>query len=244
MVDLPDELELSDPQTRVLGALLEKQATTPDAYPLTLKALVTACNQTTSRDPVVDFDVNLVETTCQALKAKGLLRIVHPAAGERATKYRQILDEQLGLDAAEKAVIAVLLLRGAQTPPELRTRTDRMHQFSGVDDIEHVLAALATRADRPLTRQLDRAPGQRESRWIQLLQRDAEGRGAAAAAIAAGLNSTRPSAGGPGRVEALEARVAALESRLAELGGELGLSPPSTGDRTGPPTETGSTAQG
>ena len=158
MVDLPDELELSDPQTRVLGALLEKQATTPDAYPLTLKALTTACNQTTSRDPVVDYDANLVETTCQALKAKGLLRIVHPASGERATKYRQILDEQLGLDAAEKALVAVLLLRGGQTVPELKSRTDRMHAFSGIDEVEavHVSRDRAQRRASDLDRPAER----------------------------------------------------------------------------------------
>lgn len=217
MVDLPDELELSDPQTRVLGALLEKQATTPDAYPLTLKALVTACNQTTSRDPVVDFDVNLVETTCQALKAKGLLRIVHPAAGERATKYRQILDEQLGLDGAQKALVAVLLLRGAQTVPELKSRTERMHGFAGLDEVESVLGQLATREDRPLVTLLERAPGQREARWMQVLQHDVAGRAAAAASAGTGPSPTRAAAAAPGRVDELEARVAALESQLAQL---------------------------
>lgn len=220
MVDLPDELELSDPQTRVLGALLEKQATTPDAYPLTLKALVTACNQSTSRDPVVDYDANLVDTTCQALKAKGLLRIVHPAAGERATKYRQILDEQLGLDNAEKSLVAVLLLRGAQTIPELKSRTERMHPFSGPDEVEGVLARLATRSDRPLVVLLERAPGQREARWIQLLQHDVDGRAAAAAFTGSGPSSSRGAA--PGKVDELEARVAALESQLAQLVTALG----------------------
>jgi uncharacterized protein YceH (UPF0502 family) len=214
MVDLPDEIELSEPQTRVLGALLEKQLTTPDAYPLTLKALTTACNQTSSRDPVVDYDANLVETTCQALKAKGLLRIVHPASGERATKYRQVADEQLGLDAAERAVLAVLLLRGAQTAPELRTRTDRLHAFRSSDEVEAVLAGLTARSDHPLARLLERAPGQREARWIQLLQADADGRAAAAA------DATAPTGGAarsPGRVDELEARVAALEARLESL---------------------------
>ncbi len=215
MVDLPDELELSDPQTRVLGALLEKRATTPDAYPLTLKALTTACNQTTSRDPVVDYDANLVETTCQALKAKGLLRVVHPASGERATKYRQILDEQLGLDSAETAVIAVLLLRGAQSVPELTSRTERLHAFSGPDEVTTVLERLANRADRPLVRLLERAPGQREARWIQLLQHDVDGR--AAAAAVAGPSPTRAAAAAPGRVDELEARVTALEARVEQL---------------------------
>ena len=217
MVDLPDELELSDPQTRVLGALLEKQATTPDAYPLTLKALVTACNQTTSRDPVVDFDVNLVETTCQALKAKGLLRIVHPAAGERATKYRQILDEQLGLDASEKALVAVLLLRGAQTVPELKSRTERMCGFAGLEEVESALARLSARSDRPLVTLLERASGQREARWMQLLQHDVAGRAAAAAVAGTGPSPTRAAAAAPGRVDELEARVAALESQLTQL---------------------------
>ena len=160
MVDLPDVIELSDPQTRVLGSLLEKQATTPDAYPLTLKALTSACNQTSSRDPVVDFTSQLVETTCQALKGVGLLRIVHPASGERATRYRQVADEALGLDPADKAVLAALLLRGAQTAQELRTRTERMHPFSSPDQVETVLSSLAER-DRPLTRLLERQPGQR-----------------------------------------------------------------------------------
>lgn len=222
MVDLADELELSDPQTRVLGALLEKRATTPDVYPLTLKALVTACNQTSSRDPVVDYDANLVETTCQALKAKGLLRVVHPASGERATKYRQILDEQLHLDDAECAVVAVLLLRGAQTVPELRTRTERMHPFAGPDEVEAVLGRLASRSDRPLVRRLERGAGQREARWIQLLQHDADGRAAAAPASAAGGGAGSRGAATAGRIDELEARVATLEARLAALEAALG----------------------
>jgi len=222
MVDLADELELSDPQTRVLGALLEKRATTPDVYPLTLKALVTACNQTSSRDPVVDYDANLVETTCQALKAKGLLRVVHPASGERATKYRQILDEQLHLDDAECAVVAVLLLRGAQTVPELRTRTERMHPFAGPDEVEAVLGRLASRSDRPLVRRLERGAGQREARWIQLLQHDADGRAAAAPASAAGGGAGSRGAATAGRIDELEVRVATLEARLAALESDLG----------------------
>ncbi len=222
MVDLADELELSDPQTRVLGALLEKRATTPDVYPLTLKALVTACNQTSSRDPVVDYDANLVETTCQALKAKGLLRVVHPASGERATKYRQILDEQLHLDDAECAVVAVLLLRGAQSVPELRTRTERMHPFAGPDEVGAVLGRLASRSDRPLVRRLERGAGQREARWIQLLQHDADGRAAAAPASAAGGGAGSRGAATAGRIDELEARVATLEARLAALEAALG----------------------
>jgi len=224
MVDLADELELSDPQTRVLGALLEKKATTPDVYPLTLKALVTACNQTSSRDPVVDYDANLVETTCQALKAKGLLRVVHPASGERATKYRQILDEQLRLDDAECAVLTVMLLRGAQTVPELRTRTERMHPFAGPDEVEAVLGRLASRSDRPLVRRIERGAGQREARWIQLLQHDADARAEAAPASVAGGGAGSRSAATAGRLDDLESRVATLEARLAALEAALGVS--------------------
>jgi uncharacterized protein len=218
MVDLPDEIELTAPQTRVLGCLLEKRATTPDAYPLTLKALTSACNQTSSRDPVVDYESQLVETTCQALKGKGLLRVVHPAAGERATKYRQVADEALGLDPAQQAVLAVLLLRGAQTVPELRTRTERMHPFGSVEEVEAVLASLAAH-ERVLVRRLERQPGRREPRWIQLLEADAEGRVAAAASAPVDGPATERSASGrtPERVEQLEGRVAALEARVEQL---------------------------
>lgn len=235
MVDLADELELSDPQTRVLGCLLEKQATTPDVYPLTLKALVTACNQSSSRYPVVDYDANLVETTCQALKAKGLLRVVHPASGERATKYRQILDEQLHLGSADKAVLAVLLLRGAQTVPELRSRTERMYAFSGPGDVEAVLSSLAARTDRPLVRPIERAPGQREPRWIQLLQHDADGRATAAATSAAPSGGSTRASATPGRIDELEARVASLEARLQDLEESIGV--PAAEPRTEPRTE-------
>jgi uncharacterized protein len=242
MVELPDEIELTAPQTRVLGCLLEKQATTPDAYPLTLKALTAACNQSSSRDPVVDYEAQLVETTCHALKAKGLLRIVHPASGERATKYRQVADEALALGPAEQAVLCVLLLRGAQTVPELRARTERMHPFGGADEVEAVLSGLASR-DRALTRLLDRRPGQREPRWIQLLQADPDGR-AAIAATATDTTADRaaPSApAGPARTpdrgEQLEGRVAALEARVEQLVAALhglvdlpGSAPGPTGD--------------
>src|SRR5919107_5433076 len=108
MADLP--VELTAAQARVVGSLLEKQLTTPDAYPMTLNAVTSACNQTSNRDPVVHFSPQEVETTLLALKAKGLARVVHPGAGERATKYRQVLDEVLGLEAHDWAVLAVLLL--------------------------------------------------------------------------------------------------------------------------------------
>src|ERR1700716_1969117 len=111
---------------------MEKQLTTPDAYPLTLKALTVACNQTSSRDPIVRYEPNLVETTSLALKAKGLARVVHPGSGERATKYRQVADDVLHIGPPERALMCVLLLRGAQTVAELKARTERLHAFASL----------------------------------------------------------------------------------------------------------------
>lgn len=219
MVDLPDVLDLTAPQARVLGALIEKQVTTPDAYPLTLKALTTACNQTSNRDPVVQFESQLVETTVFALKSKGLARVVHPGSGERATKYRQVADEALGLDGAERALVAVLLLRGAQTVSELRTRTERMHPFASPAEVESALERL-TGGARPLVARVERLPGQKEGRWIDLLQPNPDERAAAAASASATV--TASSRGSSGRVDELEARVAELERRLSALVEALG----------------------
>lgn len=215
-MDPADPLELTAPQARVLGALMEKQLTTPDAYPLTLNALTTACNQTSNREPVTDFPAQLVETTVHALKSKKLARIVHPGAGERATKYRQVAEETLELDDAERALLCVLLLRGAQTVNELRTRTERLHPFGTTEAVEAALAGLARR-EPAFVAKVDRQPGQKEDRWIELLQVDPEGRAAASAAP-----RVSTSTGGSSRVEELEARVAALEARMAQLVDALG----------------------
>lgn len=226
MVDVPHELELTDPQTRVLGCLIEKQMTTPDAYPLTLKALTTACNQTSNRDPVVDYEATLVETTIQALKAKGLARIVHPASGERATKYRQVIDEALGLDGAAKALLSVLFLRGAQTVNELRTRTERLHGFASTEEIDAVLEQMTDQGSptgrRELVRRIEPGPGRKEARWIQLLQVGVDERAEVAAASSAG-GSVGGGSRQAGRVEELEQRVVALEAQVASLHEALGI---------------------
>jgi uncharacterized protein YceH (UPF0502 family) len=221
VADLADDgsaLGLTSIEARVLGAMLEKELTTPDAYPLTLNALTTACNQSSNRDPVVSFTTREVEATVLALKAKRLARVVHPGSGVRATKYRQVLDEAIELSPAERAVLCVLLLRGAQTVAELKARTERLHGFASPEDVERTLGGLAARTPALVTR-LERAPGQKEARWLQLLERDVEGRRATAPApparVAAGT-------GGPGRIEELEARVATLEGRLAALVEALG----------------------
>jgi uncharacterized protein YceH (UPF0502 family) len=216
MVDAPGAGDLTAAEARVLGALMEKQLTTPDAYPLTLKALTAACNQTSNRDPIARYEPNLVETTALVLKAKGLARVVHPGSGERATKYRHVADEALHLDSAERALVCVLLLRGAQTLAELKARTERLRPFASLREIESVLDAL-TRRDLALVARVDRLPGQKEDRWIQLLEAKADERAATTAPV-----RVTPTNRGTGRVEGLEERVGALEARLAALVEALG----------------------
>jgi len=165
MTDLPvvDAVE-----QRVLGCLLEKQVTVPATYPLTLNALRTACNQTSSRDPVMNLDERTVETTARALRDSGLLRIVWADTGRRVLKYHQTLVEVLELAADERALVTGLLLRGAQTPGELKTRTERLHQFADREDVEACLQGLADR-ENPLAVRLERRPGQQDHRWVHLL---------------------------------------------------------------------------
>jgi uncharacterized protein YceH (UPF0502 family) len=206
---------LTAAEARVLGALLEKEFTTPDAYPLTLNALTTACNQTSNRDPVVRYEAQLVETTLLVLKGKGLARVVHPGAGERATKYRQVADEAMKLAPGERALLCVLLLRGAQTLAELKTRTERLHSF-GAGELESVLDAMTLR-EPPLVARVDRLPGQKEDRWIQLVEAKADERAAASAPV-----RVTPTSRDAGRLDALEDRVAALEARVAALVEALG----------------------
>ena len=159
---------LTPVQARTLGSLIEKQLTTPQQYPMTLNALVVACNQTTNRDPVVDYNEHLVENAVTELKADGLVRFVLPSHGRSATRYRQVFDERSDLDVRELALVAVLLLRGPQTVGELRARTDRMCQFDDVATVEAELQLLSERSE-PLTRRLPRRPGHKEDRWVDAL---------------------------------------------------------------------------
>ncbi|MGW6201151.1 DUF480 domain-containing protein [Kribbella sp. NPDC055110] len=155
-------------EQRVLGSLLEKQSTVPASYPLTANALRTACNQTSNREPVVDYDQGTVERTARSLRDRELVRIVWADVGRRTLKYHQILDEKLELEEDERALITVLLLRGAQAPGELRTRTERLHKFEDRSDVEACLRRMAARPD-PLVRELERRVGQHDRRWIHLL---------------------------------------------------------------------------
>ncbi len=165
MSDLP---VLDAVEQRLLGCLLEKQVTVPASYPLTLNALRTACNQTSSREPVMDLDERTVETTARALRDRGLLRVVWADTGRRTLKYAQALPEVLPLDDAERALLTVLLLRGPQTPGELKTRTERLHAFADRAAVEDCLQAMATRPE-PVVRQLERRAGQQDRRWAHLL---------------------------------------------------------------------------
>jgi hypothetical protein len=212
-------MRLSPPSARVLGALVEKALTTPQQYPLTLNALVAACNQASNREPVVSYDDATVDTALHELKDERLVRFVLPSHGRSVVRYRHILDESWGLDAGQSAVLAMLLLRGAQTLGELRARTERMAPFDGLHGVEHELELLATR-EEPLAVSVGRRPGQKEGRWASLLlpladdDRPTTIDDVPAAAASATDSPTPP-------VDDLRAEVSALRTEVARLRTEL-----------------------
>ena len=208
-------MELSPVEARVVGSLAEKQLTTPQQYPLTLNALVLACNQSSNREPVVSYDEDTVHNALSSLKEAGLLRFVLPSHGRSVTRYRQVLDERFGLDARGLSVVAVLMLRGPQTVGELRARTERMADFGALGDVEAELERLASGPD-PLVRRLPRRPGQKEERWTQLLSGEATEPGAAPEP------ATSPEAPSiPVRPSAVDDQVASLRADLDALRAEL-----------------------
>jgi uncharacterized protein YceH (UPF0502 family) len=218
----PDAVEI-----RVLGCLIEKQRTTPDAYPLSLNALRLACNQSTNRSPVVDYDEAVIRDALQHSYRRGWTRLTS-GHGSRAAKYRHLLDEALGLAPAELAVLAVLMLRGAQTPGELKQRTERLHRFDDLADVEATLVQLIGRGHAA---QLQRQPGQKEERYAQLLGGDGADGGESAAPAALPVPAVArptpapPTPAAPPAPPALpaaaEARIAQLEREVAELRTEL-----------------------
>lgn len=159
---------LSPVETRVLGALLEKERTVPATYPMTLNALVSACNQSSSRDPVMALTETEVEEAFDRLRAEKLVRRVLPTTGSRATKYRHVAQDELTVDDPQRAVLTVLLLRGPQTPQELKTRSERIHAFADAEEVEATLEDMAGWGE-PLVRLLSRRSGQRDARWAHLL---------------------------------------------------------------------------
>ena len=163
-------MNLSAEEIRVLGCLLEKQRTTPDMYPLTLNALRLACNQSTNRDPVVGYDDGVIRDALHRLERRGFTRLAS-GRGSRAPKYRHLLADALPMGDGEQALICVLMLRGTQTPGELKQRAERMHAFAGLEDVQATLGRLI---ERGLVARLDRRPGQKEERYAQLLEDRAE----------------------------------------------------------------------
>jgi uncharacterized protein YceH (UPF0502 family) len=206
-------VDLDAVEIRVLGCLIEKQRTTPDAYPLSLNALRAACNQTTNRDPVVAFDEETIRQALHRLGRRGWTRLAS-GAGSRAAKYRHLLDEHPGLSRDEQAVVAVLALRGAQTPGELRARTERMRRFEDFSELQQVLDGLI---ERGFAVRHPRRPGQKEERYSHLLGEDAEDVQAPAPAPAATAATAQPDAAREDRLDRLERQVAALAAEVAEL---------------------------
>jgi len=215
-----NSVRLSAAETRVLGCLLEKQRTTPDAYPLSLNALRLACNQSTNRYPVVDYDDAVIRDALHRLERRGFTRLAS-GAGSRAAKHRHLLVQALPLEESEQAVLCVLMLRGAQTPGELKQRTERMHAFP---DLAAVMATLESLIARGLVVRLERRPGQKEERYRQLLE-SAEGQDGAVRDV--GAWPERHPEGGAHPLQAapeqgLAERVARLEAQVAELRAAIG----------------------
>jgi uncharacterized protein len=227
-------VDLSAPEIRVLGCLLEKQRTTPEAYPLSLNALRLACNQSTNRDPVTEYDEAILRDALHRLSRRRWARLAS-GAGSRAPKYRHLLDEALGLPEDELAVLCVLMLRGPQTPGELKQRTERLHPLA---DLAAVIGALERLIERDLAVRLQRRPGQKEERYAELLGEDAPQESAAPGPVAPAPapvhddgepvapapRASPPAAPPPGpdpRVDRLEQEMAALRADLGALRASL-----------------------
>lgn len=199
---------LNSSEARVLGCLIEKQATTPESYPLTLNAVVLACNQKTSREPLMNLSPGQVGQSLRSLEGRGLARLL---MGSRADRWEQRCEKTLELVPAQVTLVGLLLLRGPQTLNELLTRSQRMHEFDDLADLQHQLERLIA---RNLACLLPRQAGQREERYMHLLGNPADLQAALSARPAERSDSPTPTSE---RFEALEARIAALEARLALL---------------------------
>jgi uncharacterized protein len=216
-------MPLSAAEIRVLGCLLEKQRTTPDHYPLSLNSLRLACNQATNREPVVNYDDATLRDSLHRLERRGYARL---AGASRAAKYRHLLSEALPMSSAEQAVMCVLMLRGPQTPGELKQRGERIHAFAGLDEVHETLAALI---GRDLVAQLGRRPGQKEDRYTQLLGDSHTPNGSTLAVGALAIPSVESAA--THEPDDLRDRVARLEREMAELRAALGQVEDEQGER-------------
>ena len=201
-------------ETRVLGALIEKELTIPDHYPLSLNALTTACNQTSNRDPVTNYDEAAVAAAVEALRRRSLARAVQQS-GSRVTKYRHLTGETLGLTTQQAAVMSVLMLRGPQTIGELKTRGTRLAHFESLDDVETAMNQLMARESPQLVTRLERRPGQKEARYAHLLAGEVTYDPAEAAV--GRTEGDRP----VDRIDELEAGVEELRREVADLRAQL-----------------------
>ena len=217
-----DGFSLPPEQLRVLGALVEKQLTTPQQYPLTLNALTQACNQTSNRHPVVAYDESTTELAVRTLKQRGLTRFVHPVHGRSVLRYEHLLGDVLGVDRRQLAVLAVLLLRGPQTIGELRSRTERMVEFDDLAGVEHELDLLEHQAGG-LVVSVPRRPGQKEGRFAHRLGDDDP---TVAAEVADSDGGQTPEVGAVemwAAIETLQQEVMDLRAQLDEVRTGLGL---------------------
>lgn len=211
-------LLLTEPEARVLGSLIEKELTTPDYYPLTLNALLNACNQKSNRDPVVSYDDSIVLGAIDRLRDKRLALVI-TGAEHRVPKYAHRAYETLNLGRRELSLLCVLLLRGPQTLGELKERTSRMHEFDDLETVESVLSRLASLEPEPVVVRLERQPGMREARWAHLLSDQAPPPPAAATAGAVAPSYSNKELAE--RVERLESELARLRAEFEALRNEL-----------------------
>ncbi len=198
--------KLTETEARVIGALIEKHLTTPEYYPLTLNALVAACNQKTNREPVVAFDEQTVQRTVDELRERNLVYVFYGSTS-RVPKYKHIFPKFYELDERETAIMCVLMLRGAQTLGELRERTGRLYEFSGLGEVSETLDALQ-RKENPLIVKLDRQAGQKEARFAHLLS------GEVSAADFPAKTAAAASAAGSERIEKLETELETLRTEF------------------------------
>ena len=211
-------MELTDHEARVLGCLIEKEMTTPDYYPMTVNSLASACNQKLNRSPVVEYSEVDVVAAVDELRHHGLARTVH-GKGDRSLKYKHVVGEILEVTPRQAALLAVLLLRGAQTVGELRTRTGRYTEFTDLDDLANELAQLAA-AEEPKVQMLQRRPGEKESRYRHLLGAETDWESDVQASLLTPIVEANDDAG---RVAELEAELAELRDRVTRMERELGL---------------------
>ena len=207
------ETLLNDVETRVLGSLVEKQVTTPEYYPLTLNSLTLACNQKNNRNPVTSYDENGVAAALESLREKNLVYVFYGSTS-RVPKYKHVMTEVMHLSRAELAVMCVLMLRGTQTPGELRANGSRLHEFSGLEEVEQTLNGLITREPEPLVVRLPRQAGQKEVRFAHLLNGEIDVESEAEHAVAA---VPKRSADRSDLIAKLEQEVAMLSSEVEKL---------------------------